>query len=282
VKLHIEGFSQSYAASLKMTVEDGGKTKEIQIDCTDLVILRWFTDFYPSMKKERFEDGEYAWLTHSKLKDDLPILDISARACTERMQKLVKFGLLKYRFCKDSSGTFSYYTFGENFMNLQTDTPRTRSNADPVHGQADTPSTFDQTPRTRSNADPVPGQTDTKDKSIKDRSTKDNSTKDNSLMQEELFERFWNAYPRKVAKGQARKTWAKLNPDEALTERIVEAVKTAIARDNRFRDINYTPHPSTWLNGTEWENEYGNDEVNTNNVGNYHETAGGRRELPEV
>ncbi len=179
MKLHIEGFSQAYAATLKEEVTlPGGKTKVVQIDCTDLVILRWFVDFYPAMKKTTFEDGEYAWLVHSKLKEDLPILDISARACTERMQKLVKFKLLKYRFKKDSTGTFSYYTFGENFMNLQTDAPRVQSNADPVHVQTTTPSTFEPTPRTLSNADPVHVQTCTKDNSIIDTSIKDNSTID--------------------------------------------------------------------------------------------------------
>ena len=43
MKYTIEGFSQEYACSLRKEVD--GKT--IKLDCTDLVILRWFVDFYP-------------------------------------------------------------------------------------------------------------------------------------------------------------------------------------------------------------------------------------------
>ena len=45
----IEGFSQEYACSLRKEVD--GKT--IKLDCTDLVILRWFVDFYPKNDEGR-------------------------------------------------------------------------------------------------------------------------------------------------------------------------------------------------------------------------------------
>lgn len=76
--------------------------------------------------------------------------------------------------------------------------------------------------------------------------------------QKELFDRFWEAYPRKVAKGYAEKVWQKLGATPELASEIVSGVQRAIQNDSRFRDIQYTPHPSTWLNGREWENRYDN------------------------
>jgi len=83
-----------------------------------------------------------------------------------------------------------------------------------------------------------------------------------SKAQEARFNRFWDAYPRKESIGNAEKAWAKINPDDALTERIVEAVKTATKKDDRFRERRYTPHPATWLNGREWENQFADEQGN--------------------
>lgn len=132
MKHTIEGFSQEYALTLKKTVADkNGKEKTIKIDFTDFVILRWFVDFYPNMKKMIVDGREYAWLSHNKLMTDLPLLDISKRACIDRMQKLVAFEILDYQFIKDG-GTFSLYAFGKNYINLVASQP------DTVEGQDNT------------------------------------------------------------------------------------------------------------------------------------------------
>lgn len=74
----------------------------------------------------------------------------------------------------------------------------------------------------------------------------------------ELFEQFWNAYPknRRKKKEAARKAWRKLNPDLVLC-RIMAA---ALERDKQSRDWlkengAYIPYPSSWLNGRRWEDE---------------------------
>ena len=164
MKSTIAGFNQEFALTLKKTVEGkNGAEKTIKIDCTDLTILRWLVDFWPSMKKMNVDGKEYAWLTHKKLQEDIPLLDISKRACVERMQKLVEFKILDYKFLKQG-GTFSLYAFGENYINL------VRSTEYPVCVQPDTPCTFDQTPGAGSTGHPVDGQPDNKDISIKDTS----------------------------------------------------------------------------------------------------------------
>lgn len=74
-------------------------------------------------------------------------------------------------------------------------------------------------------------------------------------IQKARFDEFWEVWPYKVSKGQAETTWAKLDPDDELTEKIIEGVKRAIKYDRRFQPGGYKPHPSTWLNAKGWEDE---------------------------
>ena len=173
MKYTIEGFSQAYAMTLKKEVEVNGKTKTIKIDCTDLVILRWFVDFYPNMKKIDVDGVQYAWLTHKKLLTDLPLIDISKRAFIERMQKLVELGILSYKLLKEG-GTFSLYGFGENYKNLINDDTK----IDGVCAQPDTGYTFEQHRGIRSNDIGGDVQTYNKDTSINDSSINDSSISD--------------------------------------------------------------------------------------------------------
>ena len=66
------------------------------------------------------------------------------------------------------------------------------------------------------------------------------------------FAEFWNAYPRKVAKPDALKAWAKLKPDPDLQAAILDALAI---QARAWTDKKYIPHPATWLNGRRWEDE---------------------------
>jgi len=73
------------------------------------------------------------------------------------------------------------------------------------------------------------------------------------------FDRFWAAYPRKVAKAQAAKAWAKLKPDDELVVTIIGAVERQAQSDQWQRDGGkFIPYPATWLNGRRWEDEASN------------------------
>jgi phage replication O-like protein O len=70
------------------------------------------------------------------------------------------------------------------------------------------------------------------------------------------FDIFWQLYPRKVGKGAAKKVWAKLKPNDALVQRILEAVSEQRDSVQWARDGGqYIPHPTTWLNQERWEDE---------------------------
>ena len=67
------------------------------------------------------------------------------------------------------------------------------------------------------------------------------------------FERFWAAYPRKVGKDAARKSFVKRRPDAALTETMLAAVAAQSQSEQWQRDGGqYVPNPATWLNQGRW------------------------------
>jgi len=67
------------------------------------------------------------------------------------------------------------------------------------------------------------------------------------------FERFWWAFPRRKAKGLARKAFTKaiqLTDIETICEGALN-----YARDNQFTDARFIKHPATWLNQECWDDE---------------------------
>ncbi len=69
------------------------------------------------------------------------------------------------------------------------------------------------------------------------------------------FTEFWNVYPRKVVKRNAIKAWDKIGADEALVDTIVADVKRRLDGEWNGKEIQYIPHPSTYLNQRRWEDE---------------------------
>ena len=64
------------------------------------------------------------------------------------------------------------------------------------------------------------------------------------------FVLFWTAYPRKVGKGAARKSWLKKHPP---VNQVLSAIEAAKKTDQWRRDDGqFIPHPSTWFNQERW------------------------------
>lgn len=70
-------------------------------------------------------------------------------------------------------------------------------------------------------------------------------------MLDEQFERFWQAYPRQVAKVAAKKAFKKVikAKDAPSLETLIEAVLIYAAK---IKDLQYCAHPATWLNQHRW------------------------------
>ena len=65
------------------------------------------------------------------------------------------------------------------------------------------------------------------------------------------FAAFWDAYPRKTAKGAARKAWASMLKKRGHADGILEAVSNYAAR-TKGSDEKFIAHPATWLNQERW------------------------------
>lgn len=88
---------------------------------------------------------------------------------------------------------------------------------------------------------------------------------------EASFETFWKLYPRKTAKDNARKAFAKINPNaELLAEIMSSLAKHATCQAWLKDDGQFIPHAATWLNGKRW-----NDEVKA--AANVHHFPGASR-----
>lgn len=71
------------------------------------------------------------------------------------------------------------------------------------------------------------------------------------------FDIFWKAYPKKRGKGQAEKVWAKLQPDDVLLGTMLGKLDQAKQTLQWTKDGGeFIPHPTTWLNGKGWEDEF--------------------------
>lgn len=66
--------------------------------------------------------------------------------------------------------------------------------------------------------------------------------------------RFWDAYPSRVAKKEARKAWARIAPTPLQVDQMIEALtwqRPMWAKDG----YRFTPYPASWLNAERWTDE---------------------------
>lgn len=96
------------------------KLKELDLDLTDSLILRWFVDFKDSgyMTTEIFENDKYYWIKYEYLLQEIPIININnKKTLGRRLKTLSEKGVLK-QFIKRKGGIFTLYTLGEKYKLL--------------------------------------------------------------------------------------------------------------------------------------------------------------------
>lgn len=72
----------------------------------------------------------------------------------------------------------------------------------------------------------------------------------------ERFERFWEAYPKKVGKDAAWIEFQKRNPGDDLIDEMIAVVHGQRASEQWRKDGGqYIPHPRTWLHQGRWQDE---------------------------
>jgi hypothetical protein len=83
------------------------------------------------------------------------------------------------------------------------------------------------------------------------------SAKESKNKVEELFNKFWNEYPKKRDKAKCLKWFEKNKPNEQLVNKMLETIIRFKTYSNDWKRDNgqYIPYPLTWLNGGRWDDE---------------------------
>ncbi len=117
MKYSIEGFSQPVAV-------------ELELSSDDLIVLRWFVDFYGTNKMAKLvtNGNQYVWINYKSLLEDLPILKISKQTLSKRIfGNLVKAHVLKKEIVKNPVGTFTAFSFDYNYELLISNNPQVKN-----------------------------------------------------------------------------------------------------------------------------------------------------------
>jgi hypothetical protein len=70
------------------------------------------------------------------------------------------------------------------------------------------------------------------------------------------FEEFWKTYPRRVAKGDARKAWTQTEGIRPPLPELLESIRQQMRSDQwRKNDGQFVCYPATWLRQERWSDE---------------------------
>lgn len=97
----------------------------------------------------------------------------------------------------------------------------------------------------------------TVDKNIKDNNISNInniSINNNKEIYKERFEEFYQAYPKHLKKAEVEKWFYKNKPDETLFKTIMTQLEK-FKDSKEWKQTQYIPYPSTWLNQKRWEDE---------------------------
>lgn len=103
--------------------------------------------------------------------------------------------------------------------------------------------------------------------------------------EDEDFRRFWEVYPRKVGKEQAWKTFSRLKKNRELPS--MDTLMKAVSMfTSEISELEFTPHPSTWLNGKRWEDSEvatdGTEWAPKTQTENFHTSNRKKAKMPET
>ena len=87
---------------------------------------------------------------------------------------------------------------------------------------------------------------------VKESNIKKSNIKENNP----FFDRFWSAYPRKVAKPAAIKQFKAIDPDEETLQKMLSAIEKNKRSEQWQKDGGqFIPYPATWLHQRRWEDQ---------------------------
>jgi hypothetical protein len=80
-----------------------------------------------------------------------------------------------------------------------------------------------------------------------------------------LFDKFWQAYPKKVGKDDARRAFDKRKPDDGLLAAMLSTLAVQVNSQQWTKDNGqFVPNPATWLNQGRWQDEVAEETSSSN------------------
>jgi hypothetical protein len=178
---------------------------------------------------------EECWPSRETLAWDL---DLSAKTVQRLLKKLQEYGALEIEARFTDSGRQT-----SNVYRIMWDEPKTGQECPPPldtndHAEVVAP---DQDPGTPMTHEDIPNRSiQTIGQSV-------------TALADKQFDEFWEIYPRKVGKPQAKKAFRKALEEISLEE--ILSCTTAYRLARRGEDPKFTKHPATFLNAKPWLDE---------------------------
>jgi hypothetical protein len=70
------------------------------------------------------------------------------------------------------------------------------------------------------------------------------------------WKRFWEAFPRRVAKKEARRAWMQIRPTPADVDKMMVTLAWQCTSPEWLKEGGqYVPYPASWLRAARWEDE---------------------------
>lgn len=88
------------------------------------------------------------------------------------------------------------------------------------------------------------------------------------------FDQFWAAYPRRIAKGDARKAWGQT---ASIRPPLADVLKAVAEARKHWDSGKFIPYPATWLRAERWDDEYDTPILKEHETKPWHETWEGIR-----
>jgi len=233
--------------------------RKMELNAEDLMILRWFLDFYPLMEKVCVDNKEYGWVHYGYLLHNLQIIYYKEESVSKRFHKYCELGLIEKTVKNTKQGRKVYFRAVENITLLYT--THTDKNLD-----AHTDKNLDaHTDKNLDNSSTINSSTINSKKEVaSDISLSQSNYSEipkSSVVKEDLttqFNEFWETYGNKVKRKEAEAKY-KLAISKASHAQIMEGVRKY---KEYFKLANSTKKwlapqaPCVWLNGERWNDDF--------------------------
>lgn len=115
------------------------KAVQAKLDLTDLMLLQYImiANGTPDMKHVVKGDTSYVWLSHAKIQEDLPILNIAEGTLRNKLSDLKKNDWIVSETVRTSKGATTYYSISIKAMSLINDVGT--ENEEPCHSEMTCP-----------------------------------------------------------------------------------------------------------------------------------------------